>query len=94
MSHLSNLRSKNAGNIIFTYLNINSIHNKFDNLGELVAGNTQSAFTCSKLPIETLEQDVKYVLVFLLWRHCGVFIVDFEHISHLVLVFLLLTLKM
>ena len=27
------------------------------------------------------------------WRHSGVFIVDFEHISHLVLVFLLLTLN-
>ena len=33
---------------------------------------------------ETLEQGVKY----------GVFIVNFEHISHLVLVFLLLTLIM
>ena len=27
------------------------------------------------------------------WRRSGVFIVNFEHISHLVLVFLLLTLK-
>ena len=27
------------------------------------------------------------------WRRFGVFIVDFEHISHLVLVFLLLTLS-
>ena len=27
------------------------------------------------------------------WRHSGVFIVNFEHISHLVLVFLLLTLS-
>ena len=39
MSHLRNLRSKNAGNIIFSYLNINSIRNKFENLCELVAGN-------------------------------------------------------
>ena len=39
MSHLSNLRSKNAGNIIFSYLNINSIKSKFENLCELVAGN-------------------------------------------------------
>ena len=44
----------------------------------------QWAFTCSKLTIETLEQGVKYV-------RSGVFIVNFEHISHLVLVFLLLT---
>ena len=43
----------------------------------------QPAFTCSKLRIETLEQDVKYV-----------FIVNFEHISDHVLVFLLLTLNM
>ena len=34
-----NLRSKNEGNIIFSYLNINSIRNKFENLCELVAGN-------------------------------------------------------
>ena len=39
VSHLRNLRSKNAGNIIFSYLNINSIRNKFENLCELVAGN-------------------------------------------------------
>ena len=39
MSHLRNLKSKNAGNIIFSYLNINSIRNKFENLCELVAGN-------------------------------------------------------
>ena len=36
--------------------------------------------------IETLEQSVKYV-----HRRSGVFIVNFEYISHLVLVFLLLT---
>ena len=40
----------------------------------------QPAFTCSKLATETLEQ--------------GVFIVNFEHILYLVLVFLLLTLNM
>ena len=48
---------------------------------------TQSAITCSKLAIETLEQGVK-------WRRSGVFIVNFEHISHLVLVFLVSTLNM
>ena len=47
---------------------------------------TQPAIACSKLTIETLEQGVKYV-------QSGVFIVNFEHISHLVLVFLLLTLS-
>ena len=39
MSHGRNLRSKNAGNIIFSYLNINSTREKFENLCELVAGN-------------------------------------------------------
>ena len=47
----------------------------------------QPAITCPKLMIETLEQGVKY------GRLSGVFIVNFEHISHLVLVFLLLTLS-
>ena len=42
---------------------------------------TQPAIACSKLTIETLK------------RRSGVFIVNFEHISHLVLVFLLLTLS-
>ena len=48
----------------------------------------QSAITCSKLTIETLEQGVKCQ-----WRRFGVFIFNFEHISHLVLVLLLLTLR-
>ena len=38
---------------------------------------TQPVITCSKLT----------------WRRSGLFIVNFEHISHLVLVFLLLTLS-
>ena len=53
----------------------------------LVIVVTQSVFTCSKLTIKTLEQGVKYV------RRSGVFIVNLEHISHLILVFLLLTLS-
>ena len=52
---------------------------------------TQSAFTCSKLTIKTLEQGVKYIHH---WPRTGVFIVNFAHISHFVLVFLLLTLNM
>ena len=40
---------------------------------------------CSKLTIKTPERH---------WRRSGVFIVNFEHISHLVLMFLLLTLNM
>ena len=46
---------------------------------------TQPTITCSKLTIETLKQGMKY--------RSGVFIVNFEDISHLVLVFLMLTLS-
>ena len=60
----------------------------------------QPVFTCSKFTIETPEQGVKYVQSYALktpeprqWRRSGVFIVKFEHISHLALVFLLLTLR-
>ena len=41
---------------------------------------------CSKLTIKTPERRN--------WRRSGVFIVNFEHISHFLLVFLLLTLNM
>ena len=41
---------------------------------------------CSKLKIKTPERRH--------WRRSGVFIVNFEHISHLILMFLLLTLNM
>ena len=40
---------------------------------------------CSKLTIKTPDQGN--------WRRSGVFIVNFEHISQLILVFLLLTLS-
>ena len=40
---------------------------------------------CSKLTIKTPERQL---------RRSGVFIVSFEHITHLVLVFLLLTMNM
>ena len=40
---------------------------------------------CSKLTIKAPERQ---------WRRSGVFVVNFEHISHLVLVFMLLTLNM
>ena len=40
-----------------------------------------------------LEKVVKYVHRMTSWRHSGVFIINLEHILHLVLVFLLLTLK-
>ena len=59
---------------------------------------TQPAIICSKLTIETLEQGVKYDQNLTIktperrqYRRSGVFIVNFEHISRQVLVFLLLT---
>ena len=62
---------------------------------------TQPVFTCSKLIIETLEQGVKYVPKLIIktperrqLRRSGVFIVNFEHIPHLVLMFPSLTLNM
>ena len=62
-----------------------------------------TVITCSKLTIETLEQGVKYGEICSKLtikaperRHWGcsdVFIVNFEHISHLFVVFLLLNLS-
>ena len=49
---------------------------------------TQPAITCSKLTIKILERGLKYV------QSSGVFIVNFEYITHFVLVFLLSTLSM
>ena len=59
---------------------------------KLILPTSQPAFTCSKLTNETLELGVKYFQS-LQWRRSGISIVNFEHISHLVLLFLLLTLS-
>ena len=48
-------------------------------------------FTCSKSTIETVEKGIKHVQSHR--RRSGNFIVNFEHISHLYLVFLLLSLN-
>ena len=63
-----------------------SINSYFNNLFAWTLKYPQPAFT-SKLTMETLEQVVKYVQ----WCRSGVFMVNFEHISHFVL---LLTLNM
>ena len=47
-------------------------------------GTLEQGVKCSKLTMKTLERRH--------WRHFGVFNVDFELISHLFLMFLLLTL--
>ena len=54
---------------------------------------SQPAFNCSKLTIETLEQGVKYTPLTSFWHDLGIFAVNFKHISHLALVFPLLTLN-
>ena len=70
------------------WLTLNRFHTLFwltVDFEQVNVGWAQSSFTCSKLTIKTLEQGVKYVQ--------SVFIVNFEYISHLVLiVFLLLNL--
>ena len=61
----------------------------------------QPAFICLKLAIEILEKQVKNECLKLKLKtperrqlhHFGVFIVNFEHISHLFLVFLLFALN-
>ena len=60
---------------------------------------SQPAFTCSKLSIETEQGGIFSKLTIKTqerhqWRSSDVFIINCEHISHLVLVFLLLTLSM
>ena len=61
---------------------------------------SQQTFTCSKTAIETLEKggEICGKLTIKIpeqyhWRHSGVFIINFEQISLLFLVFLLLTLN-
>ena len=68
-------------------------------LKKLTKANTQLTLACSKSPIETLENVVNIYSKLTIktperchWRRCGV-IVNFEHISHLFLVFLLVTLN-
>ena len=62
---------------------------------------TQPAFTCSKLTVVALEHMCEICSKLTIktqercqWRRSDVFMINFEHISHLVLVFLLLTLNM
>ena len=68
-------------------------------LAKTFTANKQSrpATICLKLTIETLETDVYLLKVHKKnighWRRSGVFIVNFEHISHLARVSLLLTLS-
>ena len=69
-------------------------------LTHLFPGPSQLTFTCSKLTIKTLEKRCEICSKITIKtpersqsRRSGVFIVNFEHISHLFLAFLLLTLN-
>ena len=61
------------------------------------SSKTQPAVTCSKLTIRTRCEIWSKLTIKIPerrhWRRSEIFIVNFEHISHLVLVFLLLTLS-
>ena len=59
------------------------LHSQHLHVTNLTTNNRTKHELCSELTIKTPEQCH--------WRCCGVFIVNFQHISHLVLVFLLLT---
>ena len=65
------------------HLNIFSLRTVYRNLFLI---SSQPAITFSKLTTTKTPEWYQ-------WRHSGVFIVNFEHISHLALVFLLLTLS-
>ena len=72
----------------------------FPILHNALKGTTQSSITCSKSTIETLEQRCKICSKLTIkppkrrhWRRFGIFIVNFEHISHLCSAILLLTLS-
>ena len=52
---------------------------------------SQPPFTCSKSTTETVKKVWNMLNNY--WRHSGIFIVNFDRISHLSLVFLLLTLN-
>ena len=67
---------------------------------EIHKTGSQQAFTCSKSTIETVHERAKYAKLTIKrserdqLRLSGVFIVNFEYISHLALVFLLFSLSM
>ena len=61
MFHLGNLRSKNPKNIIFSYININSIRNKFDNLCVIV-GNNVDILSVAKIKLDSLFPNAQFSL--------------------------------
>ena len=61
MSHLGNLRSKNPKNIIFSYININSIRNKFENLCDMV-GNNVDVLSIAETKLDSSFPNAQFLL--------------------------------
>ena len=61
MSHLSNLRSKNPKNIIFSYINTNSIRNKFENLCDIV-GNNVDVLSIAETKLDSSFLNAQFLL--------------------------------
>ena len=61
MSHLGNLRSKNPKNIIFSYININSICSKFENLCDVV-GNNVDVLSIAETKLDSSFLNAQFLL--------------------------------
>ena len=61
MSHLGNLRSKNSKNIIFSYININTIRNKFENLCDIV-GNNVDVLSIAETKLDSSFANAQFLL--------------------------------
>ena len=61
MSHLGNLRSENPKNIIFSYININSIRNKFENLCDIV-GNNVDVLSIAETKLDSSFLNAQFLL--------------------------------
>ena len=53
MSHLGNLSSKNHKNVIFSYINIHSVRNKFDSLC-IIAKNNVDVLSMAETKLDSL----------------------------------------
>ena len=58
-SHLGNLRSKNPKNIIFSYININSIRNKFENV---IVGNNVDILSIAETKLSPSFPNAPFLL--------------------------------
>ena len=60
MSHLGSLKSKNPENIIFSYININSIRNRFENLD--IVGNNVDVFSIPETKLDSSFPNAQFLL--------------------------------